>query len=51
MEAESREREFEDLYESMGRPMWTDLERCGFIQRGSSYAKRGVAGGRGSRHS
>lgn len=28
------------LYEDMGRPMWTELEKCGFIQRGVSYPKR-----------
>lgn len=39
------EKSLNDLYENMGRPMLTDLERCGFIQRSVSYAKRGVAGG------
>lgn len=49
LEAEARENEKDELYETMGRPMLTDLERCGFIQRRTSYAKRGVTGGRGSR--
>lgn len=41
-EAERREKEHAELYERIGRPMWTDLERCGFIQRPASYAKRGI---------
>lgn len=39
---ELEENAFEELYERFGRPMWTELERCGFIQRRTSYAKRGV---------
>lgn len=42
-EEEARENEFEELYENLGRPMWTQLEHDGFIDgRGSSYAKRGI---------
>lgn len=37
-----RERELEDLYERVGRPMWSQLEHDGFTQRGISYPKRGV---------
>jgi hypothetical protein len=49
-EEERQRLEHEDLYERIGRPMLTDLDRCGFIPGGrrSSYAKRGVTGGRGS---
>lgn len=42
MEADAKEAELDDLYERMGRPMWTQLEHDGFIQRNRSYAKRGV---------
>lgn len=35
--------QMEELYERMGRPMWTQMEHDGFSQRGVSYAKRGVA--------
>ena len=39
---ERREEDLEELYERLGRPMWTELERCGFIDgRGVSYPKRG----------
>ena len=48
LEAERLEQESDELYERFGRPMWTQLEHDGFIQRGVSYPKRGVAGGRGS---
>lgn len=47
-EEQERERDLEELYERMGRPMWTQLEHDGFVQRGVSYPKRGVTGGRGS---
>lgn len=39
---EQEENEFERLYEELGRPMLTQLEHDGFIQRSVSYAKRGV---------
>lgn len=41
----------EELYENMGRAMWTQLDHDGFIAGGRavSYAKRGVTGGKGSR--
>jgi hypothetical protein len=48
-EEERKEAEHAELYERIGGPMLPDLERCGFIQRPKSYAKRGVTGGRGSR--
>ncbi len=41
-EAKRKEDEHAKLYEQVGRPMWTDLERCGFMQRSVSYPKRGV---------
>lgn len=44
-----KEQQAEELYERMGRPMWTELERCGFIQRPVSYPKTGVTGGKGSK--
>lgn len=42
---QERERELEELYERVGRPMWTLLDRCGFLEapRGVSYPKAGVA--------
>lgn len=43
-----KENELEDLYERVGRPMWTELERCNFITRPVSYPKTGVTGGKGS---
>jgi hypothetical protein len=43
LEAEEKEYELDDLYERVGRPMWTQLEHDGFIQRGVSYPKAGVA--------
>jgi hypothetical protein len=42
IEADAKEKNLDELYERMGRPMWTELERCGFIDRNRSYAKRGV---------
>lgn len=44
-EADCKEREFDELYETMGRPMWTQLEHDGFIQRPVSYPKLGVTSG------
>jgi hypothetical protein len=41
-EADRKEAEFEELYERLGRPMWSQLEHDGFIQRNISYPKRGV---------
>lgn len=48
LEAERLDEESSELYERFGRPMWTQLEHDGFIQRGVSYPKRGVTGGKGS---
>jgi hypothetical protein len=45
-EAKKRETEMEELYERMGRPMWSQMEHDGFIQRNRSYAKGGVYGKR-----
>lgn len=42
-EAEEVERELEDMYERFGRDMWSQLEHDGFVQRGVSYPKAGVA--------
>lgn len=43
-EQAQHEEQLEDLYERLGRPMWTELERCGFIDgRPVSYPKAGVA--------
>ena len=47
--ASEEDRELEELYDRAGRPMWTDLEKCGFIDRPVSYPKRGVTGGKGSK--
>lgn len=47
-EAAKAEEQMEELYERVGRPMWTQLEHDGFSQRSVSYAKSGVAGGKGS---
>lgn len=47
--AEYEEARFEEFYENFGGPMYTELERCGFIQRRESYAKTGVTGGHGSK--
>lgn len=41
--AKAHETELEELYERVGRPMWTQLEHDGFIQRNRSYAKAGVS--------
>jgi phenylacetate-coenzyme A ligase PaaK-like adenylate-forming protein len=42
MKAEQAAEQEEEMYETMGRPMWTELEKCGFVQRGVSYPKRGI---------
>lgn len=42
LEQEQKEADLEEMYERVGRPMWTQLEHDGFIQRGVSYPKRGV---------
>lgn len=47
-DADEKERELDDLYENVGRPMWTQLEHDGFIQRGVSFPKSGSTGGKGS---
>lgn len=39
-EAAEHERELDELYERVGRPMWTELERTGFIDRPVSYPKK-----------
>lgn len=49
LEAEQKENQLDELYERMGRPMLTELDRCGFIDRPVSYPKTGVTGGRGSK--
>jgi hypothetical protein len=42
-EADQKEQELEELYENMGRQMWIDLEKCGFIQnRPVSFPKKGI---------
>lgn len=39
-EKAAAEEEFERLYENMGRPLWTELDKCGFIDsRPVSYPK------------
>jgi hypothetical protein len=44
IDAEREENEFQELYENLGRPMWTQLEHDGFVEtRGVSYPKTGVA--------
>lgn len=43
-ERQERENQSDDLYERLGRPMLTQLEHDGFIQRNRSYPKLGVAG-------
>lgn len=48
-EAEYKRNKSEEFYENFGRPMWSELERCGFIQRPVSYPKTGVTGGKGSK--
>lgn len=42
VKAAQRELEKEELYERIGRPMLTDLEKCGFITRPVSYPKKGI---------
>lgn len=41
-EAARKDAELDALYERVGRPMLTELERCGFVDRPVSYPKRGV---------
>lgn len=41
-DADEHERELDELYETLGRPMWTELEKSGFIQRPVSYPKQRV---------
>lgn len=41
-EAARVENSLEELYENVGRPMWTSLDKCGFIDRPVSYPKLGV---------
>lgn len=44
-EAQYKEDALDKLYEDMGRPMWTQLERDGFIDgRNVSFPKRGPKG-------
>lgn len=38
-EAEQREKELDEMYERMGGPMYSMLERTGFSQRSTSYPK------------
>lgn len=47
-EADYKQQKADEFYENVGRPMLTELERCGFIQRPTSYPKTGVTGGKGS---
>lgn len=42
-EQDRQDEAFEKFYETAGRPMWTQLEHDGFIQRPVSYPKVGVA--------
>lgn len=42
LDAERKENELNELAENVGLPMLRDLERTGFTQRRTSYAKRGV---------
>lgn len=44
-----KEDQLSEMYERIGRPMLTDLEKCGFITRPVSYPKSGAVGGRGSK--
>lgn len=39
-----KEQELEDLYERVGRPMWTELDKTGFIDRPVSYPAKRVKG-------
>lgn len=45
LKEEAEQEAFEELYERLGGPMWTELERTGFSQRPISYPKRGVTNG------
>lgn len=47
-EQEREDNMHEKLYEELGRPMLTELAKCGFIDRPISYPTTGVTGGRGS---
>lgn len=47
--ADEQEREQERLWHEVGDPMRHHLEKAGFADRGVSYPKRGVTGGRGSK--
>jgi hypothetical protein len=49
-ESESHEDEMEKLYDQMGGPMWTELEKTGFIQRPVSYPKTNATARRHRRH-
>ncbi len=50
IEEQRKEDEFDELYENLGRPMWTQLEHDGFVEtRGISVPKRGVAAPRQAR--
>lgn len=43
-EEQRKSDELDELYENLGRPMWSQLEHDGFIEtRPRSYPKRGVA--------
>lgn len=43
-ERKQKDEQLEELYERMGRPMWTQLEHDGFVDgRSVSFPKRGVA--------
>jgi hypothetical protein len=43
LEAEQKEAQLDELYERLGRPMWTQLEHDGFIEsRPVSFPKKGV---------
>lgn len=45
-EEAQKEEQLDELYERLGRPMWTQLEHDGFIEtRSTSYPKRGVKAG------
>lgn len=46
--AQFQEDQLDELYERVGRPMWTELDACGFIDRSTSYPKTGVTRGKGS---
>lgn len=40
LERKQHEDQLDELYERVGRPMWTQLEHDGFINRPVSYPKR-----------